>query len=182
MNKRILLILALIALLAGGSVSYYLNSTATPLNEVPSEAITKSDNTNPLDIALLDLDGRPHKMNEWSGQVVVINFWATWCPPCRREIPTIIALQDELKEKGVQFVGVAVDSTKRVKQYVKEHNINNYPTMQGESTGLDFSIALGNRRSILPYTVIVNRSGEIVARHTGEATREQLLNQINPLL
>ncbi|MBL6969449.1 MAG: TlpA family protein disulfide reductase, partial [Gammaproteobacteria bacterium] len=60
--------------------------------------------------------------------------------------------------------------------------INNYPTMQGESTGLDFSIALGNRRSILPYTVIVNRSGEIVARHTGEATREQLLNQINPLL
>lgn len=181
MNKRIISVLTLFALLAGGSTSYYLNSTAESLNTSQPES-GQTEKANPLDIVLLDLDSRPHKMDEWKGKVVVINFWATWCPPCRREIPTIIALQDELGDKGVQFVGVAVDSTKRVRQYVNEHNIDNYPTLQGESAGLDFSIALGNRRSILPYTVIVDRNGEIIDRHTGEATREHLLSQINPLL
>ncbi len=181
MNKRIVIILALIALLAGGSTHYYLNSFAKPDTTAPIVAV-KTVEKSPLDIALLDLDGKPHKMNEWIGDVVIINFWATWCPPCRREIPTIIALQDELKDKGVQFLGVAVDSTDRVRKYVKEHNINNYPTLQGESAGLDFSIALGNSRSILPYTVIIDRNGEIVERHTGEATRDQLLKHINPLL
>ncbi len=179
MKKRTLIILLLVALISGGSTHYYLNSFAED-TEAPQPQET-GQKSNPMNVTLLDLDGVPHNMSKWRGNIVVLNFWATWCPPCRREIPTLISLQDELEDQGVQFVGIAVDSTKRVAAYATEHNIN-YPILQGEGAGLDLSVALGNKQSILPYTVILNRSGEIIDRHTGEETREQLLAQINPML
>lgn len=185
MNKRLIAILALVALLAGTSAFYSLDALTPNSNAEaePQATLAATDQEAPpgSEMVLLDLEGVPRRLDDWRGQVLVLNFWATWCPPCRREIPTFIELQDELGGRGVQFVGVAVDSLQQVAPYAERNGIN-YPTLQGEANGLELSISLGNHRSILPYTVLFNRSGEIVKHHTGEMTREQLLSEINPLL
>ena len=184
MNRRLITTLALVALLSGAFAFYSLDalgpeSSAEVQPQTTPPAIDQEGSAD--SIVMADLDGVPHRIDEWRGQVLVLNFWATWCPPCRREIPTFIELQDELGERGVQFVGVAVDAVSRVAPYAEENGIN-YPTLQGESNGLELSASLGNNRNILPYTVLFDRSGEVVRQHAGEMTREQLLSEIKPLL
>lgn len=130
---------------------------------------------------MLDLDDTPLSFSQLKGKVVILNFWATWCPPCRREMPTFIKLQEEYGAQGVQFIGVAVDNPKMAKRYGSDHGIN-FPLLQGEESGLELSMQLGNKRSILPYTVIFDRSGKVVSRRSGEIHRKEILNTITPLL
>lgn len=133
------------------------------------------------DQVLLDLDGNPQPLTQWQGKVVVLNFWATWCPPCRRELPAFVEVQKEYGSEGVQFVGVAVDNAKIAKRYSEEQGLN-FPSLQGESQGLELSVALGNQRSVLPYTVIFDRDGKIVSQRRGEIKHKELIRTIIPLL
>jgi thiol-disulfide isomerase/thioredoxin len=132
-------------------------------------------------LPFMDLKSDSHTLKGWEGKVLILNFWATWCPPCRREIPAFIELQDEFGDKGLQFVGVAVDNAKRVATYAVKNGIN-YPTLLGESNGLELSIMLGNSASVLPYTVIFDRNGTMISSHRGEVSRELMLEQVSPLL
>ena len=130
---------------------------------------------------LLDLEGKPQPFSQWEGKILILNFWATWCPPCRREMPTFIELQQEYGDRGVQFVGVAVDNPKMAARFSSDHGIY-FPSLQGEINGLDLSISLGNRRSVLPYTVIFDREGDILLQKPGELRRKQILSVITPIL
>ena len=123
--------------------------------------------------ALTDLQGLSQPLDQWRGKVVIINFWATWCPPCRREIPEFIALQQELGPKGVQFVGIAIDAAQPVQRYAERQGIN-YPTLLGEERGMELSMQLGNWGAVLPYSVIFNRQGALVHYRTGAISRSQL--------
>ncbi|MDD3448262.1 MAG: TlpA disulfide reductase family protein [Gammaproteobacteria bacterium] len=133
------------------------------------------------DFSLPDPDGTLHAASDWDGQVLVVNFWATWCPPCRREIPTFIELQQEYGARGLQFVGIAMDEADRVRDFATTLGIN-YPLLVGEQAVVDAARAYGNEAGLLPYSAVVDRSGKIVFTWAGELTREQAEEVILPLL
>lgn len=133
------------------------------------------------DFSLPDADGTLHTASEWDGQVLVVNFWATWCPPCRREIPTFIELQQEYGARGLQFVGLAMDEAGRVRDFATTLGIN-YPLLVGEQAVVDAARAYGNEAGLLPYSAVVDREGKVVFTWAGELTREQAEEVILPLL
>lgn len=133
------------------------------------------------EFALPDLSGHQHNISEWQGKILVINFWATWCPPCLKEIPEFIALQEQYADKGVQFIGIAIEDREPVAEYVATTKIN-YPVLLGGDNGVTLAHQLGNSVDAVPYTLIVDRQGQIIYRHPGEFSNEQILEVITPLL
>jgi thiol-disulfide isomerase/thioredoxin len=133
------------------------------------------------DFALPDLNGAVHVASEWDGKVTVVNFWATWCPPCKREIPTFIELQEKYAHRGVQFVGIAIDNKDQVSAYVDGAGLN-YPTLLGNEKAVAISREYGNRLDALPYTVIIDRHGDITFVKRGELTRDVAEQVIQTLL
>ena len=133
------------------------------------------------DFTLPDVSGQPHAISEWQGKLRVINFWATWCGPCLKEIPEFIELQNHYADKGLQFIGVAIDSPEAVATYLSTININ-YPILVGDMPAISIAHELGNHIDAVPFTVIVNQQGQIIHQHAGEFSKEQLLEVITPLL
>lgn len=124
------------------------------------------------DLRLPDLSGRPYG-GELKGQVVVLNFWATWCTPCREEIPLFNAAQAAQGKAGVQFIGIAIDEPEAVKGFAKTTPID-YPVLLGGMEAIDLSRQLGNRLQGLPFTAIFDRDGNLVYAQTGPLTRAML--------
>ncbi|MBK1654803.1 TlpA family protein disulfide reductase [Allochromatium vinosum] len=133
------------------------------------------------DFRLTDLDGREVASNAWAGKVLVLNFWATWCPPCLSEIPRFVEIQERLRESGVQFVGIAVDQVEDVRAFVAGQPVN-YPLLIATPEALKLSVQLGNRLEVLPFTVIFDRHGRRVHGQIGELSAEELAELLNPLL
>lgn len=133
------------------------------------------------DFNLLDVQGNQHNISEWQGKIRVINFWATWCPPCLKEIPEFIAIQEQYSGKGLQFIGIAIDDQEPVEQYLGSIKIN-YPILIGGVDAISLAHQLGNSFDALPFTVVVNRQGQIIHQHRGEFSREQIMEIITPLL
>ncbi|MBI5890640.1 MAG: TlpA family protein disulfide reductase [Nitrosomonadales bacterium] len=129
-----------------------------------------------LDTALESLEGGRKPLGAWKGKVLVVNFWATWCGPCRKEIPEFIRMQQNLGGQGLQFVGIAIDDKDKVQAYVREFGIN-YPILVGELDAVEMSRSLGNELGGLPFTIVIDRSGKVVHSILG-ATTEAKLNPI----
>jgi thiol-disulfide isomerase/thioredoxin len=128
-----------------------------------------------------DVSGKARDNKEWQGKIQVINFWATWCSPCRTEIPEFIALQEKYAAKNVQFIGIAVDDKSAVIEYLKTININ-YPILIGGDASMLLAKQWGNMIGALPYTIVVNAQGKIVHQQMGEFSTEDLVRVITPLL
>ncbi|CAB1277191.1 TlpA family protein disulfide reductase [Candidatus Nitrosacidococcus tergens] len=133
------------------------------------------------DFQLPDVNGIQHNISEWDRQVIIVNFWATWCPPCLREIPNFIELQKSLGNKGLQFIGVAIDKIESVKPFVKEHNIN-YPILIDEGADAIVSKNYGNSLDVVPYTVVIDQNGKIIYTHAGELDKKTIEGVVLPLL
>lgn len=134
-----------------------------------------------FNVALPDLDNKPRKLSEWRGKILVVNFWATWCGPCRDEMPEFMQLQHQYRDKGVQFVGIAVDNPQAAADFVKKMAIN-YPILQAEEVGLEMMPLAGNSFGGLPFTFIANRDGKIVATAPGRIAKKRLESALQPLL
>lgn len=130
--------------------------------------------------ALETLDGDTFRLRDHRGEVVVLNFWATWCPPCRREIPTFVKLQRELGDRGVQFVGVALERSagpKKVRAFAEKMNIN-YPIGLGDGT---IARKYGGVRGI-PRTFVIGPEGKIRGHIPGMVTESMLRPGLEKLL
>ncbi|MDR9433711.1 MAG: TlpA disulfide reductase family protein [Spiribacter sp.] len=128
--------------------------------------------TRPL-FSLPELDGPRRSISDWDGEVIVLNFWATWCTPCREEIPLFTQLQTEFADAGVQFLGIAIDDPEPMRGFLAQVNMG-YPTLYGMQSALDVAAAYGNDRGTLPYTVIIDRNGHIIQTMSGQLHEPQL--------
>lgn len=128
-----------------------------------------------------DLAGTTRSLAEWRGRIVVLNFWATWCAPCREEIPMLIATREKYSRQGVEVVGIAIDSAAKVAEYVLQMKIP-YPILLGDAGGLELMRTLGNRASGLPYTVLLDRAGVPAARKLGALQQDELDSMLAGLL
>ncbi|HEX7113799.1 MAG TPA: TlpA disulfide reductase family protein [Steroidobacter sp.] len=134
----------------------------------PSEPATEPAMPSVLpDFTLADLSGQPRSILSWPGKSMIVNFWATWCAPCRREIPLLKSIQQEHGEEGFQVVGVAVDFREDVLKYAEEIGID-YPVLIGEQDGLDAVNKFGLGSVGFPFTVFTDNQHRIVAFHLGE--------------
>lgn len=130
---------------------------------------------------LPDLDDRPQSVEQWDGKVVVLNFWATWCPPCVREVPMLVDVQRELGPKGLQIVGIAVDKREVARDFAEKADVN-YPILYGVQSALEVSQLYQNDAGTLPHTAIIDRRGQVRHVFRGELNRPELEAAIRPLL
>ncbi len=121
----------------------------------------------------VDLDGNTRQSAEWQDKIVVLNFWATWCPPCRTETPVFVELQREYQADNVQFIGIAVDDRALVQTFADTYGIN-YPILLGDLAAMDLSRKLGNRFEALPHTVVIAPGGKVAFQHHGGISRAEL--------
>ena len=132
-----------------------------------------------LDFTIKDIDGRNVALNAYSGKVILLDFWATWCPPCRKEIPGFIELYDKYKPLGFVVLGVSVDdSSSDVKKFVKKFRMN-YPVLMGNDRE-DLQQAFGP--VAFPTAFIIARDGTICSQHSGLAPLDQFEREIKALL
>ncbi|WP_137936859.1 TlpA disulfide reductase family protein [Chitinivorax sp. B] len=131
--------------------------------------------------SLPGLDGKQYKLSEWKGKVLIVNFWATWCQPCRLEIPEFVELQQKYRNKGVQFVGIALDEQAAVAKFSKEFGIN-YPTLLGEEQAMEMMRTAGNKIGGLPFTAVIDRQGKIVSIAAGKLSKAKLEAAIEQVL
>lgn len=134
-----------------------------------------------LGSTLHSLDGVPQTLAGLRGKILVINYWATWCAPCREEIPLFVRLQQEYETKGVQFVGIAVDQVDKVRDFAQEFKIN-YPLLIAGLDAVELSRKAGNKAGVLPYTLVLDRTGKIAASLVGSISEDRMRAQLIPLL
>lgn len=115
------------------------------------------------------------------GQVVLVNFWATWCKPCRAEMPMLSRVHEDLKSEGFQVLGVAMDDVQQARDFLDELGIA-YPNAVGTVDVMAMSAAYGNHSGVLPYSVLLDRDGIIRWAELGELEEEELIERIEPLL
>jgi len=139
------------------------------------------------DFTLTDLNGVEHRSADYDGQVVVLNFWATWCAPCRKEIPMLVDAQKRWGGRGgqgLQIIGVAIDDAEPSAAFATRYGIN-YPIMAAPTEGArlqDRYTREGTPAGVLPYTAIIDRDGRVSARIAGALSHDQFEDLIGPLL
>jgi len=116
--------------------------------------------------SLPDSTGKVHSVSEWDGKLLLINFWATWCPPCLEEIPGFVRLQAEFSPRGVQFLGVAMDSAENVSRFMAEQHMN-YPSLVGPAAAIEIGRVYGNTYGALPFTVVISPAGKVLHTQAG---------------
>lgn len=147
---------------------------------MPSEK--KAPSTAPLYATMMnDPDGKPQSLKQFQDKTIVLNFWATWCEPCREEMPELSKVYAENKSKNLVVVGIAIDEEKAVKSYLKQTKVA-YPIFVDEDQGVILSKNLGNNEGILPYTVIIDSDGNIQKTILGRVHKDQLDAILKPLL
>lgn len=173
--SRLWLMLGVVALMAA-AVGYRLGilgkSAETPTVASPVLPI--------FETVLSDLKGQPQRLDQWRGKLLVVNYWATWCPPCLEEMPGFSRLQGKYRSNGVQFVGISIDTADKILEFQKTTPVT-YPLLIGDIGVMEKSAALGNTRQALPFTAVFDREGHLSATKLGryaEADLEQLLLEL----
>lgn len=129
------------------------------------EGAASGSNTLPP-ASLVDLSGHHRLLSEWRDRILVCNFWATWCAPCREEIPLLMSAREKYAPIGLEIVGIAIDNAAKVGEFTASFKIP-YPILLAEAEGLDLMRKLGNSSGGLPYTVIADRQGSVLHRKLG---------------
>jgi thiol-disulfide isomerase/thioredoxin len=159
--------------LAAGALSAHWFSQSGAVNEEAVKTVFSNEWQSP--------DGKTINTSAWEGKVLVLNFWASWCPPCVEEMPELDSLQRALADKNVLFVGIAVDSPSNVRDFLKKTPVS-YPIVMGGMNASGIYKALGNTQSALPYTVVISSKGKVVNTKLGKIDEDSLRKAINSAL
>lgn len=167
-----------IAVIAVGAAAAAAGMVLGPLIRPVPEAI----DAGPLfALPLHDLSGQPRSLFEWKGSVLICNFWATWCAPCREEIPALGRVRQKMASKRVEIVGIAIDSASNVSQFVKELSIP-YPVVLADMGAIELMRRLGNSAGGLPFTLILDRNGKIADSKLGSLAEAELEKKLAPIV
>lgn len=175
-SRRTLFILAVLLLAAG---AYSLVSRWQEGDF--SKDHPPADSSRFFAVILPDAKGIMQPMSALRGQILVVNFWASWCPPCREEMPELSELQAMHQTEGLLVLGIAAEDQESVNQFASETPVG-YPLLAADTEAGPLSYSLGNHRSVLPYTVVIDRDGHIVKTYFGRITRDLLEQTVKPLL
>ena len=166
MNKKILTFVAIAILSA--VFGAYVSVKKQPSVKSDSLAVESLMKAN-----LPDTQGQTHALSEWRGKVLLVNFWATWCPPCVEEMPELVDLQNSSEIKSLQIVGIGVDSPSNIQQFTKKYQIS-YPILMAGMEGTEIARALGNQAGGLPFTVLLDSEGRVRQTYLGRLNMNQV--------
>lgn len=166
---------------AGFGLQRFMTSTDDLPAALPEQAFSDVLGKPRPEFALEDIDGNVRNVREWDGKVLLVNFWATWCPPCIKETPLLIELQHKYGDQGLQIIGLAIDDEKSVRDFVDTQGID-YPIVAGELEAMELARRFGNRLNALPYSAFVDRNGDIVHIKAGDIEKEEAESIIQSLL
>ena len=167
--------MAFVALMAGALfyAARYPVATTVPVAPVNTPAAVVMDGPVFPAFQLTGLDGNQHDFSQWAGKHRLVNFWATWCAPCRREIPLLKTFQEEYGENGFHVIGIAVDFADQVAKYAESVQFN-YPVLVGQDDAMAVAEISGIDFIGLPFTMIVASDGELLNSHIGEIVEADL--------
>ena len=162
------------------------NAGARQVADKKTTSITLPEKTNNAwelePFELEGLDGKKHRLDEWKGKVIILNFWASWCAPCQYEIQDLVKLQKGYGEKGLQVIGIGIDEARKLANVKRTLEIN-YPVLVADPIRSTRLLSRwGNDRQIVPYTVVIDRDGTIRYIHRGQLTPDVFGEFVFPLL
>jgi len=179
MRKLGLTLISIAALLAGFLLSaHYYAEPPPPSLLSPGGNLIGSPRP---DFSLGSVTGELVTTADFSGKTLLINFWATWCEPCRREMPMLMDLQTQHGSDGLQIVGIALDDVQSVRDFVQRYGIT-YTVLVGAADAMDTSAAYGNVEGVLPYSVLVDNAGIVRWQYTGEIRPDDVSKLLIELL
>ena len=182
-SKQNLLIVALALASAGVGLYASLWLQPNPRNVAVEKgvvALNVGDSRD--DTSLPDRNGKPTSLAEWDGKLVLINFWASWCGPCREEMPLLDSIRTRHADKGLEVIGVATEDAPAAQSFLAQFPVS-YPILINDpALGPDWSIRYGNTRNVLPYSVLIGRDGRIVAQRIGNFDEAKIEGWLKPYL
>lgn len=164
-SNWLILGLAVVAAAAGGYIEHRSQPPAPRDSALIGQALPA--------ISLSNLDGKRHPLSDYRGHRVLLNFWASWCGPCLKEMPALNQAQEKFGEHAPIVIGIAMDEPAHVRAFLATHPVN-YPILLGQLTRPSTSLQLGNSGEILPYSVLIDADGSILATHAGALSALQL--------
>lgn len=179
MRKLIINLVAIIALMTG----FYLSARFFSEPVVTSQPAAAGELVGSIrpDFKLDSNKGRPVTPADYAGKTLLINFWATWCSPCREEMPMLMDIQREHGPNGLQIVGIALDDAQTASKFVETFGIT-YPILLGAEDVFTTSMAYGNEEGVLPYSVLVDKTGIVRWQYAGIIRHEQITSLLSDLL
>jgi len=143
----------------------YLKMSQNPITDKSAKTI--------YDLTFVDSQDRQFRLSELKGKIAVINFWATYCGPCRDEMPDLSNISDSYKDNNVVILGIASDEMNNVKEFLETTKVS-YRNVAAEFEAIDISNSLGNESNVLPFTVILAPEGNVLFRHAGRIIPEKI--------
>jgi peroxiredoxin len=172
-------LIALAALLAGLFLSARYFSEPLPASRLSPDGILVGSQRP--DFRLGSSEGEFVTPADFTGKTLLINFWATWCVPCRHEMPMLMDLQNKFGAGGLQVIGIALDDVQSTRDFVKEYGIT-YPILVGATDVMETSNAYGNIENVLPYSVLVDKNGVVRWQYVGEIQQDEITRLLDAYL
>jgi thiol-disulfide isomerase/thioredoxin len=161
-----------------GIFYFFLN----PQTKIGAQSAASDTSTQALFSAkFADQNGKTQALKQYEGKIIVLNFWASWCEPCREEMPELSTLHTAYKDSNVVVLGMAIEDVAAINDFLKETKVS-YPLFAADVQGMDIAASLGNDKGVLPFTVIIKADGTVAKTYFGRITKPLLEQTLKTIL
>jgi len=156
-----------------GIFYFFLNTQSEDGNKLYTQTLFAANFPNE--------NGRPQTLKQYAGKIVVLNFWASWCEPCREEMPELSELHTAYKDRNLVVLGMAIEDVAAINDFLKETKVS-YPLFAADMQGMEIASNLGNDKGVLPFTVIIKADGSVAKTYFGRVTKPLLEQTLKTLM